>query len=635
MTAPSHLRPPTPAPSPINVLRSIAAPRFVIHVGAGSGHGEMHQWRQWNVDRALIVDADVDRLAWAQPHVAGKPGWHARGGLLAETDGEADFHRATNPDEDGLIAPEHLRALWPNLHTAAHDRRVTRRLDELLSQTDGSTLDLDGPVWIIVDCLPALPILKGAGAHLDHSSVLWLRVLLQPVAGVGNDSLLESTEEFLEPLGFRCVHVSESNHPAVGHALFCRDWQAILQPRIEAATRRGAELAKAQGALAEERTVLTEQCESLRREFDSLAKAHSALAEEKTAQTAECQALRREVGSLTRSVAQTLEQHGRLSMERQSRINDLTATIDAMRPQVDHWTKTLEEYSKAAEASDAAAKEREDQFGKRETHFAEAEGLLKAQVQDLEAQVQEIEARAQEREAQLADAGRLLKAQVQELEAQVREREAHRARLEAEFSESWRSLRAEVARLEQALAESTVAIASTNAAAMQRDAQHAKRESELLESEVALKVRVGQLEASLEEHSRVRHSIEAAARDRDAAFAKREAEMSESDRALRARIVTLEQSLEEHSRSLQVKDATAKEREEHFAKLEAESTEMERRQRGITEEMIRAGAQIDLIKDILVHGETVTMSAGAREPVTTSGGHQKRYSLDAPRKRRP
>ncbi|MGZ5535994.1 MAG: hypothetical protein ACXWFP_15750, partial [Methylobacter sp.] len=170
-----------PAPSYPELLRQIVPPKAVIHIGAGTGNGDMHLWRQWQVPCALILDADETRLDWAVKMATENPAWLVRSAVLAESEGEADFYNATNPAEDGLIPPEKLGGLWPNLRTSKQIRCQTQRLDNLLNDETLIALQQSSSIWTLIDCLPALPILQGAGSELDRWSILWLRVLLKPL----------------------------------------------------------------------------------------------------------------------------------------------------------------------------------------------------------------------------------------------------------------------------------------------------------------------------------------------------------------------------------------------------------------------------------------------------------------------
>ena len=211
-------------------LRHIMPPTALIDVGIGRGIGAMHQWRTWDVPMAWLVDAESTQLMWTETLAAQYPGWRVHSATLAEIDGQVPCYRASNPAESGLVPTSKLAALWPNLREEEHAERATTRLDTLLAREGDLTASVG--CWLVVDCLPALRILQGATNTLERCSVLWLRSLLQPLPEHEAGTTLEELQVFLAPLGFRCVQVTEGNHPALGDALFVRDWAQRLQPVI-------------------------------------------------------------------------------------------------------------------------------------------------------------------------------------------------------------------------------------------------------------------------------------------------------------------------------------------------------------------------------------------------------------------
>ncbi len=217
----------------VDAIRRLNPPGAVIHIGAGGGQGDMHEWHQWQVANALIIDADAERLSWVAHYGTAHPGWQSSSALLTDADGDVTYHQASNPEEDGLVPPESLASVWPNLRTVAQTQRSGTRLDNLLNQVGWRTTSSANKVWGIVECLPALPILRGAGVELERWSVLWLRVWLGPNADDNPEAALPAIEQFLTSLEFRCVHVQAGNHPAIGQALFVKDWQTALQTQID------------------------------------------------------------------------------------------------------------------------------------------------------------------------------------------------------------------------------------------------------------------------------------------------------------------------------------------------------------------------------------------------------------------
>lgn len=212
----------------VTLLQKLMPPQILIHAGAGSGQGEMHIWHDWPLAEAWLIDADSERLEWTTRDGTTRPGWHCRCAVLDAVVQPTTFYRASNPDEAGLLPPGQLQSIWPNLQTVATEQRESQRLDMVLAESSAGFAD----TWILIDCLPALPLLMGAGSWLEHCDVIWLRTLLKPIDGIDTAAALPALEEFLAPIGFRCAEIFESNHPAIGHALFVRDWKNVLLPRI-------------------------------------------------------------------------------------------------------------------------------------------------------------------------------------------------------------------------------------------------------------------------------------------------------------------------------------------------------------------------------------------------------------------
>ena len=238
------------------LLRVIFPPQAVIHIGAGIGNDEMHLWRQWQIPAALILDADETRLDWATKAAEENPAWQIRCAVLAQTDGEVDYYNASNPAEDGLIPSEKLAVLWPNLRTSKQTRCQAQRLDNLLTEESLIAVRESSSVWVLIDCLSVLSILQGAGNELDRWSVLWLRVQLNPLIEDHTVGTLKDIEDFLEPHGYRCVYIAEGNHPAIGEAMFVRDWQAVMASRIKQFSNENTSITLEKLTLAERRDAL-------------------------------------------------------------------------------------------------------------------------------------------------------------------------------------------------------------------------------------------------------------------------------------------------------------------------------------------------------------------------------------------
>ncbi len=101
----------------LQVLQKASPPDVVIQIGADSEQGGLHKWRTLCVPFALHVDADAERLDWVVLETATQPGWHVVAEALEEADAEMAFYKASNPDIDGVLAPDFFASWWPNLQT--------------------------------------------------------------------------------------------------------------------------------------------------------------------------------------------------------------------------------------------------------------------------------------------------------------------------------------------------------------------------------------------------------------------------------------------------------------------------------------------------------------------------------------
>lgn len=206
----------------VNVVRRLFPPDAVI----GTGNGEVHQWRDWDVPLALLVDAASERTEWAYDWLKKHKDWQLANVLLADNIRQQDFFITSNKAESGVIAIEQLQRIWPDMQLKERQVLSTQRLQNLLESPSSQALREASCIWGIVDCLPALPVLKGAGDELKQWSVLWIRVVLDDTFSDNEQqshSSLVAVTEFLNPLGYRCVEIIEENHPALGYALFIQD----------------------------------------------------------------------------------------------------------------------------------------------------------------------------------------------------------------------------------------------------------------------------------------------------------------------------------------------------------------------------------------------------------------------------
>lgn len=485
-------------------LRQIMPPTALIDVGIGRGTGAMHRWHGWDVPAAWLVDAEPAQLGWTEPLAATHPGWRVHVATLAESDGQAPCYRASNPAESGLVPTVKLAALWPNLREEECAERPVTRLDTLLA-SDGDLPEGAG-WWLLVDCLPALRVLQGAPDTLERCSVLWLRTTLRPLPDHEAGSALEELQTFLAPLGFRCVQVSESNHPALGDALFVRDWAQQLQPVIAELRESTAQAARQQQDLGQRLAAQEAAAQASEKDRD----AQAALASERQV----------ELGAAAKENARLASRLATLEAVKL----ELAGHADALQAKLDQLTAARDEQAELASKCAADL-----------SRLAEDHDKL----------------------------GKQHKITVGELERLNNEHKKMVAELEKASSEHKRT----VGELEKLNDEHKKSVAELD----KLGAEYKKTVSELEKVSNEHKKAVSELEKAGNEHRKTLADLETLGKDHDKS--RKEHQALKSD--------------------LQAKDAA-------IASLNERIGEQDERERQLVEEIVRAEAQIELIKDLLL-----------------------------------
>jgi len=387
----------------LEMARQLATPQAIIHIGAGLGHGPLSHWLNWPVAHARVIDSDAKRLEWLPARAAQQANstdWLALAGVIAERDGERELHHASNAAEDGLLPASALVGLWPNLRPMSSSHQQAQRLDTLLSSHPIPLQPGEGTTWLIIECLPALCVLRGATQTLENVSVICLRSVLDPARLDVPEASLEAAVDFLNALGFRCAHIGETNHPAIGEALFLRDETAPLkaecttlqmaktdaeqlasqlQSQIDTLSQEKADLTTERDAHAQERAELTQardeqeklaterqaQIEALQKaktSAEQLASQHQGridtLTKDKADLTTERDTLAQERADLT----QAHDEHAKLATERQAQIEAVQkakADTEQLEKQREGEIGVLtQENTKLTAAHDALTKEK-------------------------------------------------------------------------------------------------------------------------------------------------------------------------------------------------------------------------------------------------------------------------------------
>jgi hypothetical protein len=522
------MKTPSSGQTVFSLLRQFHEPSTVVHVGAGSGVGLLHQWRQWPVEQALLVDADSSRFDWVEAEAAGRY-WQVVDACLTSAEGEQTFYQASNPDESGLVNPDQLKALWPNLHCTGQTSRATQRLEQILDQTISQE-----PFWLLIDCFPALEILQGAGETITRCGVLVVRVLQDTSDKSLAAASLPAISDFLITRGLRLVHVEAGTHPATAHAFFVHDWPAQLEETIT------------------EYDQLNKDAADLRRQLETLGKEKAEIAAERGAKFKEIEQLIQTSDALSAekdSLQQQRNEQAKLAGERQAKLEAITAERDQVNKDANDLRRQLEA------------------LGKEKAKIAAERG---AKVKEIEQLIQTSDALSAEKDN--------LQQQRNKLAKLADERQAKLDTITAERDQE-NKVAADLCRQLEALGKEKVKIAA------ERDAK-VKEIEQLIQTSDALSAEKDSLQQQRDEQAKLVGERQA----------KLEAIITEHDQQ-KQQNNELQQQIEYSNNE---KIALLAEKEIRINDLEAELNKTHHRQKLLDDEMLKAEAQIDLIKDVLL-----------------------------------
>lgn len=501
----------------------------VLLVGAGNGASAwIEALQNWNAPNVMLVEADETQFQHLQRSLAATEGWQLRKQVVAREAGSVTFHQASNPAESGLLEPETLRALWPNLKTRHKSTRQSITLAELLPMTT------PGANWLLLDCLPAAPLLAGAGAALDSVDVILTRALLpEPGHGAthpGADA--SAVAQWLQAHGFCTVATQTGRHPNTVHTLHVRDRSAQLQKlTAELAELRQAQHAAEQTA-QKHQALLTEreaQAKTLQQELTALQQqlaesTQANIAADTALQTRDAQlnTLQNELAQARQTAEQakvTVNQHQHQVTQLQAEANELRETAEKARADAAqvlaqareaqaNATKELQERDaelKALQTELAQAKQAAQQASDKATHSQQQLTALQIETtQWREAEqlrTQKVESTLENMERALEQSATALNEKAAQLGSLLQKMESIQAQLDASKTKN-SELCGEVGQLQQSLhtVESALELAKNDAAqAIERAEQLKTDVSTLTTDKTTLQKRATDLQRQVDQ----------------------------------------------------------------------------------------------------------------------------------------
>jgi DNA repair exonuclease SbcCD ATPase subunit len=431
----------------MDFLQVLVPAEGVVHVGAGSGHAAV-RYADWGIDTAIFIEADENFQDKLTATLHGHSGWNMHTALVSDTEEEMDFFVASNPNESGVLRPELFAGFWQNLGTREQRRLNATTLDSILAVSKGSTKIN----WAVADCVPALPILRGAKQYLDRWDVVIARVILDESKAPKSEMATKSrVDEFLCPRGYSCVAYQEELQPAVGRAFYVRNWNHLYKKKLE----RERHLASARQMDEEQFSIALDTQTALAVErqarLDQLAKAHGEraviFATVKDELTAQIEDFQRQVAQLTQEGTDSQ----RLLTERENQLGELTRAHDDLAHVSQERSAQIDQLEKAHE--------------ERAADFSTVKEDLTAQIEDLQRQVAQLMQKGtdsqrllNERESQLGEITRAydeLAHVSQERSAQIDHLEKAHEERAADFSTVKEELMAQIEDFQRHVAQLT------------------------------------------------------------------------------------------------------------------------------------------------------------------------------------
>lgn len=205
----------------LDVLRAAIPIQGMLIIGPGVEPGWLMDWvRRSSVNLSscpiYVVDADDESCKELEESLADVPGVAVKKAVISGNGGATSFTNVTKSNENGVLAEEALRALWPNIKIRSQASLVeSKTLDEVYESMSGP------PNWAFLDFLPAAPTLRGGGNALRGIEVLLVRV----AEGLPGEleAHLSSVEDILVGKGFQRTHIQSERHPALRKVLYVRN----------------------------------------------------------------------------------------------------------------------------------------------------------------------------------------------------------------------------------------------------------------------------------------------------------------------------------------------------------------------------------------------------------------------------
>ena len=204
----------------LQFLRALMPPSGMLLVGAGVGTSPLVQLlKQWEEPNTILVEGDELQYQHLKRNLKHFESWHIHNVVVAPNKESVTFYRASNTSESGLINPEQLQGIWPNLRLKQNSIHGGVTVSDVIN---GAEYPIS---WLMLDCLPAGSMLRSIGDALDEIDLIMLRVLIHESIALESGNSHEDIKFWLQEQGFRILAVLPERHPALAQVLYVRGLQ--------------------------------------------------------------------------------------------------------------------------------------------------------------------------------------------------------------------------------------------------------------------------------------------------------------------------------------------------------------------------------------------------------------------------
>lgn len=200
----------------LDCLSSIYPPTGVMVIGAGNGSSIWVQWLYKKcVNPVILVEGNQKQFQLLKHNIPLNKEWVFLNKIVIFGSEPHIFHYVDNSRENGLLSPEQLHSLWPNIKCIGEEAIYNGITLNSLQKSENLPLN-----WLFIDCLPAPEILEHAGDMLHRIEVVVSRVVIQDEPFSAS---LKNLDKVLNEVGMRRVHLFQERHPSIGYAIYTRN----------------------------------------------------------------------------------------------------------------------------------------------------------------------------------------------------------------------------------------------------------------------------------------------------------------------------------------------------------------------------------------------------------------------------